>query len=453
MKLKKYVSPESWKALIFLWLIFAMNGNGRELPNRVLPGIIDTYNIPASQAGLIGTLSALAMCLASIPLSSWVDHGAKGWKRKYRMVYLSLGYLVFMFLNGLTPITGTFTMVLIFQFFRGACSGAGEACEVGSVAEWWPKEKNGLAFGLHHAAYPWGTALGGLLVTGMISVFGIENWRYPFLLFPVLGFVIFGLFWKWSNEKNYQKFTDDTLAAGMTPPLDTLEPVKESGKKGEKHLLKALKNPNITVSAIVCLLCQFAYISLMFWMTPYLTFCAGYSAAAAAGLSVVYAITGGMGQIFWGWFADKHGAKRTLIICCVWLVFAFFFMRFINVSIGALIGLQLLLGCCSNAVYPLMYKMVADSSVEGTAVTGNGVLTTFMFLGASIATSAMGALIELGGGWESESGYMTGLYFMVGAMILAAVLMFLFTREPNGPRKGKDFSLVSLERCNLEKDD
>ena len=125
MNQKKRVSPESWKALIFLWLIFAMNANGRELPNRVLPGIIDTYNIPASQAGLIGTLSALAMCLASIPLSSWVDRGAKGWKRKHRMVFLSLGYLVFMFLNGLTPVTGTFTMVLIWQFFRGACSGAG----------------------------------------------------------------------------------------------------------------------------------------------------------------------------------------------------------------------------------------------------------------------------------------------------------------------------------------
>ncbi|WP_051977457.1 MFS transporter [Necropsobacter rosorum] len=449
----KSASKQSWIALLFLWLIFAMNANGRELFNRVLPGIIDTYNINANTAGLIGTLSALGMFLASIPLSSWADRGSKGWKRKYRMAFLSLGYLVFMVFNGLSAFTGTFTMVLIWQFLRGVCSGPGEACEVGAVAEWWPKEKNGFALGLHHAAYPWGSALGGVLVSGIIAVYGIENWRYTYIAFPIIGFVIFALFWKWSTAKNYELFVKDTQDKGMTIPIADIEhnPIKEK-KNHVHHILNALKNPNISVISIVCLLCQFAYISLMFWMTPYLTFYAGYSPAAAASLSVIYAITGGLGQICWGAFADKFGAKRSLVICCIWLVFAFYFMRYINISMGMLIFLQLLLGCCSNAVYPLFYKVVADSSEQGTVVTSNGILTTFMFLGASFATFVTGWLIDLGGGWESIDGYMTGLYCMVGAQVIAFILVLLFTRESNGPNLGKDFALISLKSCNLESD-
>lgn len=447
---KNKISKQSWIALIFLWLIFAMNANGRELTNRVLPGIIETYGVSANTAGLLGTVSAIGMCLASIPLASWADRDGRGWKRKHRMAFLSLGYLVFMLLNGLTPFTGTFSMVLIWQFFRGMYSGPGEACEVGSLAEWWPKEKNGLALGLHHTAYPWGSALGGILVTGFIAVFGIQNWRYAYILFPVLGFIIFALFWKWCNKNNYAKFQDETYDAGMTPPVSREESIRETVSHTKGSLLKALKNPNVFVTATVCLLAQFAYISFLFWMTPYLTYCAGYSATAASGLSIVYAITGGLGQVFWGNYADNHGSKKTLMICCIWLVISFTLMRYINMGIGVFIALQLLLGCCTNAVYPVMYKMVADSTEEGTAVTGNGILTTFMFLGASIATSVTGILIEAGGGWDNMSGYMTGLYVMVGAMVIAFVLITLFTRETNGPKFRKDFSLVSMKACNLD---
>lgn len=445
---KKRIPKQSWIALVFLWLIFAMNANGRELTNRVMPGIIDTYGISSDTAGLMGTVSAAAMAIAALPLARWANNGGYGWKRKYRMIFISIGYLVFMLFNGLSPLTGTFTMVLIWQFFRGIFSGPGEACEVGNVAEWWPKEKNGLAMGFHHAAFPWGTALGGVMVTALLSVVGMENWRYAYVIFPVIGIVVWILFWRWSSKKNYEAFQKNTLDAGMSLPIQE-EKIEHDGK-AKGSVLRALKNPNITVIAIVCGLSNFAYIAFTFWMTPYLTFCAGYSATAASGLSVVYAITGGLGQIFWGNFADKYGAKRTLTINCIWLIIGFYLMQYINISLVVMIVLQLFLGCCSNAVYPIMYKFVADSSDEGSVVTGNGIMTTMMFFGAAIATTLMGVLIELGGGWNEMSGYMTGVYVMAGAMVIALILVILFTRETNGPKFRKDFSLVSLKSCNLE---
>lgn len=448
---KKGVSKQSWFALILLWLIFSMNANGREITNRVLPGIIQTYGISPDTAGLMGTISALGMAIAALPLSRWVDGGGRGWKRKNRMIFLSGGYLLFMLFNGITPLTSTFSMVLLWQFFRGFLSGPGEAVEVGTLAEWWPKEKNGFAMGFHHTAFPWGTALGGVMVAGLLSVIGMENWRYAYLIFPVMGIVFLLIFWKWSNLNNYNEFYNDTLNKGMSAPLNEIEEEQKTSIDRKGIVLRALKNPNITVTAIVCMLSNFAFIGFTFWMTPFLTFTAGYSAAAASGLSVIYAITGGLGQIFWGHIADKFGAKKTLAFCCLWLVVGFYLMRYIGISIGALIGLQLLLGVCSNAVYPIMFKIVADSSEEGTIVTGNGIMTTLMFFGAAVATSLMGFLIQIGGGWHSLSGYMTGVYVMVGAMVISFLLVVFFTRETNGPNFGKDFSLVSMKSCNLAK--
>ena len=436
--------------MAFIWTIFALNANGRELTNRVLPGIVDTYGISADTAGLMGTVSAIGMTLLALPLAKWADNGGRGWKRKYRMLVLSGGYLLFMLFNGLSPLTGTFTMVLLWQFMRGAFSGPAEACEVGAVAEWWPKEKNGFALGLHHAAFPWGTALGGIMVTILLSFVGMENWRYAYVIFPIIGVITLSLFWKWSNANNYTEFQEDTLKKDMTLPVKDVDHTPEQAEKRKGSLARALKNPNIAIVAVVCGLCNFAFIAFTFWMTPYLTFCAGYSATAASGLSVIYAVTGGLGQVFWGWFADRYGAKRTLLICCAWLVVGFYLMQYISISLYALVGFQLLLGCCSNAVYPIMYKFVADSSEEGTIVTGNGILTTLMFLGAAVATTLIGVLIELGGGWSSVSGYMTGLYVMSGSMVVAVLLVFFLTRETNGPKFGKDFSLVSLKSCNLE---
>ncbi|KZL90159.1 MFS transporter [Clostridium magnum] len=449
----KRASKESWIALTFLWIIFAINANGRELTNRVLPYISNTYNIGPDKAGLIGTVCGITMALGAIPLARWFDNGEHGWATKKRGCIISMSYVVFMALTGITPLTGTFTMILIWQGLRGFFSAPGECGEVGSVAEWWPREKTGFAIGIHHAAYPWGSLIGGIIISGVLMIFGDSNWRYAFLVFPIIAIVTWFAYYKWATLDRYKNFEQHTRASGFTCPLD-YDPSEESVSNGSSSgsLIRCLKNPNISAVALVAFLCQFAYIAFLFWMPAYLAFVANYSYAAAASLSVVYAITGGLGQIFWGNYSDKIGPKKTMIICCIWLAIAFYLMQFITISLFWLVALQLLLGCCSNAVYPVMYKYVAESSERGAIVTGNGVLTTGMFSGAAVATLVTGWLIQLGGGWSSMSGYYAGLYTMTGAMILALAVVILFTRETNGPKFKKDFSLVSLKSCNLDKE-
>ena len=65
---------QSWIALIFLWFVFAMNANGREIINRLLPYITDEYELSATVAGYLGSIAYLGLALASIPIARWADN-------------------------------------------------------------------------------------------------------------------------------------------------------------------------------------------------------------------------------------------------------------------------------------------------------------------------------------------------------------------------------------------
>lgn len=440
---------QSWIALIFLWFVFAMNANGREIINRLLPYITDEYELSATVAGYLGSIAYLGLALASIPLARWADNKGHGWKRRNVCLLFAIGYLGFTALCGCSFITVSFGALIILQFFRGTFAGAGDPCEIASVIEWFPQERAGMALGIHHTSYPWGTAIGGLLITAFLLNFGDENWQYAFFIFPVIGVLIWVFYYKWSNEKNYKAFETTTREAGMTCPLefDADDDVKpEPGAFG-----RCIRNPNISLAAVAALLCHLAYIGFNFWLPYYLAFVAGFNYAAAASLSLVYTITGGLGQIVWGIVADKIGTKRVLLICSLWLAIAFALMKFVGISLITLVACQLFLGCCSNGVYPVMYNYVAKSTEKGAVATANGILNTGLYVGACIATPIMGKCIDLGGGFEAISGYNTGLVVMCGCMIVTFLIFLLFTRETNGPRVGKDFAIVSAEKCNVLK--
>ncbi|MGI6751403.1 MAG: MFS transporter [Anaerovoracaceae bacterium] len=449
--LKKKTPPQTWTAWGFLWIIYAMNANIRELLNRISPYIINEYNITATTFGLLQTFALFGLAIGAIPLGSWADKGGTGWIRKKRSFILASVYLTATLLCGFKLIAGAFVVFFALNVIRGLTSGAGEACEVGMMMEWSPKEKSGFFVGLHHTGYPWGTLLGGLIITFYLSTFGDGSWRYTFLIFPIIGYITWAFYYKWAGPDNYKKFQDNASKVGLTTQLG--EESIEDFTPPPGLLGRALKNPNISVIVVVAFCCLFCYSGINFWLTPYITFVGNFDPALAASLSVVFTITGGLGQVFWGGFSDRVGSKTALLICTLWLVIAFVLMQFAGVSLTMLIVLQLFMGFALNAVYAMIYKFVAVSSEKGGVVLGNSLIVFGMYFGGGVATFVIGRLIDAAGGWQSASGYYAGLYVMAGVMALAFIITLLFTRETNGPWFKRDFSLVSLRSCNLDKID
>ncbi|GMX61113.1 MFS transporter [Paenibacillus elgii] len=447
-KAKQGILPKapgiSWIALFLLWIVFVMNATDREIMNRIMPLIVNEYKISADAIGGIVTLIIVSGSFFATWIGRWSDRKGRGWSRKKSNIWIALAYTLLTFLTGFTALTAVIGGFLILQVLRSAFSVAGESIEVSSVAEWWPEESRGFALGAHHTGYPWGTLLSGLAISSILALSG-DNWRTIYLMVPLAIIPIFLIYWIFATPKNFKKYESRTREMGLTPTIDSND-TESVEKKGA--VVETLKNPNILVGTIALALGFAGYVGISFWLAPYLAFVAKFNYAAAAAWSVVFTITGGIGQIVWGTISDKIGRRMSLLINFAWLSIGFYLLQYVGNGLGWLIAIQLFLGCSTNAIYPVGYALVIDSAKKGYAGTATGILISGISLGG-LSPLVLGIFINAGGGWEAQQGYVTGLYFLVALMVICFFLILLFTRETVGKKRAKDWSLVSQKSCGI----
>lgn len=435
-------------ALVFLWLVYAMNANTRQIFYYVLPPMVEEFDLSPEEAGIVSTIVTVATAALAIPAGAWFDRGGHGWARKYRNAIVAAGYFLFSILTGIAALTKTIWNVVVIQSIKNAFGGAGEAVEVTAMVEWYPVEKRGLALGIQHAAYPWGTGLGAIATGAILATFGPENWRYVFLIIPLAMIPIWISWWWYSSPKRYRKFEEETQAAGLTKPLAAGAGGAEQQHAEPGALRRSLANPNILVPALASMFGIMIYTGISFWLPAYIAFVGGFSFAEAAAYSAVFTITGGIGQIFWGIVSDYIGRKISLIIAFTWLAVGLYLLRFSAVSLTVLIVVQLVAGLATNAIFPVLYAFGSDSAEKGAVGTANSILLFFLYLGG-VSPLVIGWLIGLGGGFANETGYFYALYFLVAVALISAIIIALFTRETVGRFKDRDRALVSRERTNV----
>ncbi|MBU3063171.1 MFS transporter [Nocardia sp. NEAU-G5] len=436
------ISRYTWLSLAFLWVIYALNANSRQMIFYVLPAIIKEYHLGPTAVGFLsGSVTAVTALLA-IPAMMWADRGGRGWRRKYRHLPFVAVYGVLILLTGLSPLTATLGGLVILQLASHAVAGASEAVEVTSAAEWWPRRHRGIALGMHHTAWPWGTLIGGFAIAGLLSAYGSSMWRMSFLLFPIPLVIVFASYWRFATKRRYEaaveRFGGDT---------DT-EPV-EVGHGGWGALRACLANPNISIMAVLAMFATVGYIGLSFWLPQYLTFVAGYNMAKSAALSVLFTVTGGLGMIGWGWISDRLGRKLTLIVVFLWLAVAFCFFKYTANGMGWLVGVQLFAGVAINAPYTLVYAIAIDSAKKNTVGVASSIIDVGLALGGGAGPLLVGLLIGLGGGYHSVSGYNAALYVVAGLMAFAAVVAALLTRETTGWFRHRDRALSFAGRSRV----
>lgn len=462
-KRKKSLLPraprDSWVILIMVWLVYAFNTGSREIMNKVLPSMVEYFDMRSSEAGLISTVGTVGGGLLVMFLASFGERkGGLGWHRKWTQLVMAIVYLVLTFLIGL-PFMSV-GMLFVVQFFRFGFASAGESADASACADWFPDEYQGFILSAHHTGYPWGSAIISLLVAFILSKTG--DWRMPFLIIPVMPILFWIIYLCYAKKKRFIQNNEAMERMGLTPHL-TVEEVErqraESGKTTQKaaggkektSVFALFRNKNVLAAFLAYAFIVGAYFGFGYWLTPYLTYQCNMDNSTAAAFSVVFTITAGLGQLFWGTVSDRVGCKRTVIICAVWLLVCFAMLPLIRQGVGVLIAIQLLMGFCMNASFPVLYNLAGASVKKEQLASAIGICNCSMLFGG-LFPYIMGLLIQLGGGFQSVVGYNYGLVFMLISLAIAVVVMVLLSHEVSGPRRGKDWALTSYESCGIEKE-
>lgn len=424
------IHRHSWVSLLVCWMIWILNAYDREIVLRLGPTISKNFDLSADQWGTVATVIMLALALLDIPGSMWSDRYGGGWKRARFQVPLVLGYTAISFLSGFKALSGNLATFVALRVGvnLGACWG--EPVGVSNTAEWWPVERRGFALGAHHTGYPIGAMLSGLVASFVIGTFGEENWRYVFFFAFVVALPLM-IFWaRYSTPQRITELYVDIAAQGMTAP-DSAPPSQVKGHAW-RTFVATLRNRNIALTAGSTLLTQVVYMGVNIALPAYLYNIAGLSLAESAGMSVVFTLTGILGQLVWPSLSDIIGRRITLIICGLWMavsVGAFYFAS----TMTLIIVVQLLFGLVANAVWPIYYAVACDSAEPSAISTANGIITTAMFIGGGLAPVLMGSLISMGGGWTSLHGYSVCFLVMAGCALGGALLQLLCQRATPSP--------------------
>ncbi|EJD6662428.1 MFS transporter [Providencia sp. CRE-3FA-0001] len=424
----KNIHRYSWVSLFICWLIWLLNAYDREMILRLGPVISQDFNLSPEEWGNIVAIIMIALAILDIPGSVLSDRYGSGWKRARFQVPLVLGYTAISFVSGFKAISHNLTYFILLRFGVNLGAGWGEPVGVSNTAEWWPKEKRGFALGVHHTGYPIGALLSGVVASFIISEFGEANWRYSFFI-PLIVALPIMIFWaKYSTAARISILYQHIEKSGMTKPAENSSTQVQKGE-GLKIFLKTLKNRNIALTAGNTLLTQIVYMGISMVLPSYLYHVSGLSLAASAGLSIIFTLTGVVGQIVWPWLSDILGRKRTLIICGLWMSIGIALFYFAT-SMPKIIAIQLFFGLVANAVWPIYYAMASDNANDQSISTANGIITTSMFIGGALSPLLMGWLINLGGGWNSSLGYIYTFFAMAACALLGVILQLFTTHAP-----------------------
>lgn len=420
------IHRHSWVSLLVCWLIWILNAYDREIVLRLGPTISRHFDLSADQWGTVATVVMLALAVLDIPGSVWSDRYGGGWKRARFQVPLVLGYTAISFLSGFKFLSGHLASFIALRVGVNLGAGWGEPVGVSNTAEWWPVERRGFALGAHHTGYPIGAMLSGIVASFVIATFGEENWRYVFFFAFVVALPTM-IFWsRYSTAERITQLYIDIAAKGMTAPDSTPSP----NVKGQAWAtFKAtLANRNIALTAGNTMLTQVVYMGVNIVLPAYLYNILNLSLAESAGMSVVFTLTGILGQLIWPSLSDIIGRRVTLIICGLWMAASVGAFYFANTTL-IIVVVQLLFGLVANAVWPIYYAVASDSAQPSATSTANGIITTAMFIGGGVAPVLMGSLISAGGGWTSLGGY-TVCFFVMAGCALAGAFLQLFSHRP-----------------------
>ncbi|WP_235779822.1 MFS transporter [Sinomonas notoginsengisoli] len=410
----------SWPVWL-CWFAMVLDGFDLVVLGAVIPTLLKTHEIGFDPVGatLAATISLVGVGLGALFIAPLSDR----FGRRRLLIACVAWFSVFTLAVVVAPNVALFsTFRLLAGLGLGACLPAALAyindyAKAGSGASNTTRTMTG-----YHA---------GAVATAFLALLIMPNWRAMFIAGGAAGLVLIPFLWAKLPESLPSAAGTAAGSAhgsahdGGDSPASSTSPSNPAGSgtnaaPGEKHGIRALLQKPYPVVAVGIAVASFMGLLLVYglntWL-PTLMAEAGYSLSSSLTLLLVLNVGAVAGLILAGWLADRHGAKRVVLL---WFGLSAVLLAALSIKMQNELLLNaavFVTGVFVFSAQVLVYAWVSQlfpANLRGTAL---GFSAGVGRIGAILGPAVTGTLVTL------NIAYPWGFYVFAAAAVLAVLAL------------------------------
>lgn len=159
------------------------------------PAIQDSFQLTATQLGIVFSIYTYSYTLMQIPVGSLLDKYGVAWVTRVGMTVWSFLTIILAFLQGKL-------LLYIVRFLIGLTSASAFPAASKATALWFPQNERGLANSLFDSAAKFANVIGAPLVAFLVTTF---DWRAAFLTIGIINVLFTVFFWMYYEQPDRHK--------------------------------------------------------------------------------------------------------------------------------------------------------------------------------------------------------------------------------------------------------
>ena len=410
----------SYKVGLAVLLCYLVAWLDRMAINMTIPYIRTELQVGPERIGWILSAFFLGYALFQIPGGMLADRIGP---RKVILAALAWWSLF----TALTGAVGGLVSMLVVRFLFGIGEGIFPAAVWKVIGNWYTKKNRGTANSIILSSVAFGPAISSLLLAWFLPILG---WRNSFYVLGGAGIIcLLGAY----------LFITNSIHENPNVSREELEEFERDSRSqaanAEQTLEKAsfgqlLRSPAIWVLFFVALIYNLTMYGWLNWLPTYLLEVKKLSLQRTGFVGALPFLFGGIGCTLAGYVSDRwfRGRRKYLVFGCQALggVCLYLFTQ-INDPVPYMIAQCIagfLLFMAAGAIWTLPMILVPPKLMG----SGSGFINTGGQIGGFLTNLLIGWVIE----WNGND-YSTGFHVMLGALVVAALLVLFGIREQPAP--------------------